>query len=158
MYWVYEFIRRLSIPFNQWPAFKAGIIDAKGNILIPVKSLTPQQQKSWSYLDEISVAIKKLIMRVPGIQPKLKTIVGTMMLMKERRDPSMIWSSEPTELIIEREFYRILNTLQENVIAVNSAGAGNVAAIGVGPAGEPPARTALLKRMLRRKKPNEKPA
>ncbi len=42
-------------------------------------------------------------------------------------------------------------------VAVNNVGQGNVAGLGVGPQGEPPAKTALLKRirsMLKRKVPN----
>lgn len=145
MYMVYEFIRRLSSPFTAWPAFKAGIIDKNGNILKQVKNMTPAEQKQWSYLDEISVQIKKLIMRVPGIQPKLRTITGTMLLMKERKLPSYPNSQQLTE-----EFDNLLNTLHENAVAVNSAGAGNIAAIGVGPSGEPPKTTALGK-ILKRK-------
>lgn len=42
-------------------------------------------------------------------------------------------------------------------VAVNNAGAGNVAGIGVGAQGEPPRQTALLKRIrniMKRKVPN----
>lgn len=139
MHWVYEFIRRLSTPFKGWPAFKAGIIDAKGNILINVKELTPQQQQKWNYLDQISVGIKRLIDRVPGIQPKLKTITGTMLLMKERKEPT-----HPSEQQLSEQFDCILNTLQENEVAVNSVGAGNVQSY-----------SPLLTRLLRRKRKNK---
>ena len=31
---VYQFIRRLATPFNKWEAYKSGVIDQRGNILI----------------------------------------------------------------------------------------------------------------------------
>lgn len=41
----------------------------------------------------------------------------------------------------------------ENAVAVNSAGSGSIAGIGIGPQGEPGGRKQLLfKRILRRKK------
>ena len=42
-------------------------------------------------------------------------------------------------------------------VAVNNVGQGNIAGVGVGPQGEPPRKTALLKKiksMLKRKVPN----
>jgi hypothetical protein len=37
-------------------------------------------------------------------------------------------------------------SLDEDAVAVNSAGAGNVPAIGIGPDGEPPAKMAMVRR------------
>lgn len=123
MYWVYEFIRRLSTPFVQWAAYKNKLIDKKGNVLVQVSSLTPadQAKKQWTHLDQLSAGIKQQIDKVPGIQPKLKTIVGTMMLMKERAEPT-----NPTEAQLNEEVLRILNTLTENEAPVNAISAGNI--------------------------------
>lgn len=152
MFFVYEFLRRLSTPFNQWPAFKSGIIDAKGNILISVKELTPQQQKSWNYIDALSVGIKKLIDRVPNTKQKLATITGTMMLMREAENPT-----SPSAQQLAEEFERLLNIksiqqVLEDGVAVNSAGAGNVQGIGVGPKGEPGGKAAQITKVLARRK------
>lgn len=141
MYWVYEFIRRLNTPFDKWPAFKAGIIDKQGNLLIKPDKLTPKQQMSFGYLDALSVGIKKLILRVPNVKQKLATVTGTMMLMKERKEPT-----HPNVQELSERFDEILNTLDENVIAVNSAGTGNIAGI----TGEPPvSREAQRKRLIK---------
>ena len=32
LYIVYQFIRRLATPFKEWPAYKTGVIDERGNI------------------------------------------------------------------------------------------------------------------------------
>ena len=37
LFLVYQFIRRLATPFNKWDAYKEGVIDDKGNILIKKK-------------------------------------------------------------------------------------------------------------------------
>lgn len=45
----------------------------------------------------------------------------------------------------------------EEAVPVNSAGAGNIPAIGIGPNGEPPGKMAMMRRQpQRRKKEDEK--
>jgi len=43
---------------------------------------------------------------------------------------------------------------EEGPVAVNSAGAGNVQGIGIGPKGEPGGTKAIMSKMLKRKFPN----
>lgn len=50
---------KLSIPFNEWEAYKLGIIDESGNILRPPKS--PEDKKAFTYVDEVCLKVKKLI-------------------------------------------------------------------------------------------------
>ena len=41
LYIVYQFIRRLATPFKEWPAYKTGVIDERGNI----KKKTKEQEQ-----------------------------------------------------------------------------------------------------------------
>jgi hypothetical protein len=47
---------------------------------------------------------------------------------------------------------RIISILYEDGVPVNAASSGHIAAIGIGPDGEPPGKTAAIKKLLRRRK------
>jgi hypothetical protein len=53
-----------------------------------------------------------------------------------------------------KTFKQFLQVKEEGPVAVNSAGSGSYAGIGVGAQGEPGGRKAIMNRMIRRKKPN----
>jgi hypothetical protein len=53
-----------------------------------------------------------------------------------------------------KTFKQFLQVKEEGSVAVNSAGSGSYAGIGVGPHGEPGGRKAVMNKMIKRKKPN----
>ena len=61
LYKVYEFLKRLAMPFEKWPAYKEGIIDKEGNILIPKKDRNTMDQKNaFQIFDLMILKLKKL--------------------------------------------------------------------------------------------------
>ncbi len=73
----------LCTPFNEFPAYKSGVIDDKGKYIVPKNKRTNAQKKSLTYLDRLMINIKKLINKLPGGENKLKNIVTAMFLIKE---------------------------------------------------------------------------
>ena len=72
LFLVYSFIRKLVTPFNKWEAFKLGIIDEKGNVLIKRKEFSnSKQSKAFGIFDVMLLNLKKLLAKVPGGQSKL---------------------------------------------------------------------------------------
>ena len=47
IFMVYQFLKRLATPFNKWDAFKEGVIDDKGNILIKKNKRTQKQKNKF---------------------------------------------------------------------------------------------------------------
>ena len=61
IFFVYQFIKKLTTPFNKWNAFNLNIIDDKGNILKSRKDLTTRDEKeSFTIFDNMVLKIKKL--------------------------------------------------------------------------------------------------
>ena len=61
LFLVFQFIKKLVTPFTKWPAFKLGIIDAKGNIVIRRKDFTKREQgAAFGVFDQLVGNIKKL--------------------------------------------------------------------------------------------------
>lgn len=144
LFLVYQFIARLVTPFDQWDAYKLGIIDEKGKVLRKRATLNSQEERnSWGYFDILAANIKKILQKVPGGESKLVSYAAAGLLLREQ-DKMKDMSEEDIEKIVQE----LIDELEEEVPA-NVAGSGAVAGIGVGPQGEPPAKTAML---LRRKR------
>lgn len=61
----YLFLSKFMTPFEEWPAFKAGIIDTNGNILLSRRQFTTQQHKAFTKLDLVVLRMKKSFERTP---------------------------------------------------------------------------------------------
>lgn len=142
LFLTYQFLKRLSTPFNKWEAYKLGIIDENGNVLKKSKDFTdPSEAEAWGYFDRMVANLKKLLGKVPGGKSKIASYAAALLLIKE--------NSLQRELNEEE-----LGQLLEEEIA-NVAGAGNIASIGVGDQGEPPAKLKGFKILKRKKKDEE---
>lgn len=141
----YALMKRLVTPFDKWPAYEQGIIDADGKVLKKRNTLDPQEKKAWGRFDILTANIKKIIHKVPGGQTRLGSLAAAAFLFKEGID---ITSLSGFESSLEQY-------LNEDGVAANAVGGGAVAGLGVGAQGEPPmGRNAQLKRikgMMKRK-------
>ena len=151
LFLVYQFIRRLATPFDKWDAYKLGIIDDKGKVLIKRKDLkTPEQKKAWGVFDTMVANIKKLLAKVPGGSSKVASYAAALYLIKEWNHFSneSLLTEDITEEQLEESLSifndRYVNYIQlsENVnkkintkpeleeeIPVNNASGGNIAGL-----------------------------
>lgn len=125
LFTIYQVVKRLVVPFDHWDAYKLGVIDNQGQVLIPKAHRTPEQLNSFRLIDVFARNLKRLIALVPGGSSKVGTLAAALMLMKEDK-----LSSE--QYIPEHQDVDCL--LSEEVV---NAGGGAIAGIGVGPSGEP---------------------
>lgn len=142
LYLVYQFIKRLVTPFDQWAAFKAGIIDAKGEIIKKPRDRSSRDKQAFGKFDLMILKLKKLLAKIPGGQTKLATYAAALWLIKEGKE-------DADEALMEQQLLSYMNYIVETADVnekfnllfedgiVNSAGSGNIQGIGVGPKGEP---------------------
>jgi len=84
LFLVYQFIRKLTTPFEKWEAYKLGIIDEKGNILIKRKNfLQKKQREAFGIFDLMILNLKKLLAKVPGGSSRLASYAAALFLIKE---------------------------------------------------------------------------
>lgn len=147
LYVLYTIIKRISTPFNKWSAFKSGVIDKDGNIIVDKNDRTSQQKDSFSKLDLLVLKLKRALEKVPGMNSKLATYAAALWLLKEQNiseeDAELISESDAEGFIKEsyglvksHEINRMFDEIFEDA-PVNSAGGGAIDGIGVGPKGEP---------------------
>ncbi len=147
MFLTYQLLKRINTPYEQWPAYKLGIIDRKGKVLKKKKTLkTDKENAAWGYFDIVANNLKKIIARVPGGQSQTGTVVASYLLMKESHNYTM------TEEQVE--------SLCEDVFGIASMNAGDSSGAGVTPVnniGQGNIKTfdpllPKLKKIIRRKK------
>ena len=81
LFLVYQFIRRLTTPFNEWKAFQLGIIDERGKILKKRSTLsTIEERNAFRIFDVMILKLKKLLEKVPGGKSKLASYAAALYL------------------------------------------------------------------------------
>ena len=147
LFLVYQFIKRLSTPFNETKAYELGLIDEKGKKL--KKASSRAEKDAMTYYDRLIFNLKRLISRV-GIESKFTTFAAALFLLKEeqsnvKRDEEVTLS----EFVEFKESHKdyIMGILTEDAPA-NAASGGNIAGIGDGE--DPPIRKKVLKKYKQR--------
>lgn len=170
LFLVYQFIRRLALPFTQWKAYKTGVIDEKGNIIVDKPDRTTEQSESFGKFDLMIMKLKKLLAKVPGGSSKIASYMAALWLIKEWNHFSD--KSTLNESVSEKEIDHSLKLFQEWYLYYTSVleegnrkiteegegggaptvnvGGGDIAGLGVGPQGEPGLTPAQRKKHRRR--------
>jgi hypothetical protein len=126
----YRFIKLLVTPFDKTEAYKLGIIDAKGNRVMPppkngVRQTKPEplrtseEKNAYTILHKLVFNIKKIFDKVPGLRTRLGTYAAALFLLKDTFKESV---DDPD--VFEREFmkylkeqgYEIDDTIMEEVV------------------------------------------
>jgi hypothetical protein len=97
---IFRILRKLTTPFEKTAAFKAGVIDKNGKILIPPGDRTPEQKKTISLLDRMVFNLKRLLAKVPGGKTQLGTYIAALALLKEHVEQSS--NTETSKVLMEK--------------------------------------------------------
>ena len=132
LFLVYQFIRRLATPFEKWPAYEAGVIDKKGNILKGKNQRNLKSEKdSFGIFDLMILKIKKLLAKLPGGSSNFASYAAALFLIKEWKhftNDSML-NESISEENIDRSLdlffsrYNHYNTLSKDVNHLNESDA-----------------------------------
>lgn len=88
---IYMFLKRLVTPFEQWDAYKTGLIDKNGKVLVSKADRTPEQDKSFGYFDRLVANLKKLLGKIPGGKTRIASFAAALLLLREKNlDPDDI--------------------------------------------------------------------
>lgn len=88
VYFLFRVIKRLCTPFNKWDAYKLGIIDDRGNVLKPKKTLITKEEKdAWTIFDIFVKNIKRILEKIPGGKTPLASYITGLYLIRESKYP-----------------------------------------------------------------------
>lgn len=152
---IYQFLKRLTTPFDKTKAFELGIIDERGKKIKDPE--TKEEENAYGYFDRLVFNIKKLIEKVPGGKSRLASYAAALYLIRESANPKETYTEQ--ELIeglmesmdkLEESTGKTLEQLIEDAPA-NATGSA-VAGTGDDPVHwkKPDARKKEMKAFLRR--------
>jgi len=130
LFLVYQFLKRLVTPFNQWPAYQVGIIDEKGNIILKAKDRhTLDQKRSFSKFDLLVLKFKKMLSKLPGGNSKMASYAAALYLIKEdwKQVSEEDLESDEYSDSMDEKFNSLLESLEEGDAPANNVGSGNIA-------------------------------
>ena len=141
---VYQFIKRLAMPFNETKAFELGLIDEKGKRL--KKASSKEEKNAMTYFDKLIFNLKRVLAKVTGIESKFTTFAAALFLLKESEKPK----DQRRQFISESDFF---DFKRENAVLIesllltedapaNAVGSGNIA--GAGDGEDPPMRKKVI--------------
>mgnify|MGYP003323672212 CR=1 FL=1 len=110
----YRFLKLLTTPFEKTDAYKLGIIDEKGNRIMPppkggVRQTKPAtlgttaEKNAYTILHKLVFNIKKIFAKVPGLRTKVGTYAAALFLLKDTFKESV---NDPD--MFEKEFMKYL--------------------------------------------------
>lgn len=108
LYFVFRFLRLLTMDYKKTSAYKLGIIDEKGNALKSSKDLnTVEEKAAYTLLHRLVFRIRRLLQKVPIVGKSILLNYATaLFLLKEQNNPRLISDDE----YLERKLMEFLNT------------------------------------------------
>ncbi len=82
---VYQFLKRLVTPFEKFPAYKTGVIDKNGKVIVPKNKRTQEQRNSFKIFDNMILKMKKLLAKIPGGKSKLASYAAALWFVREHQ-------------------------------------------------------------------------
>jgi len=123
---VYQFIKRLSTPFNESDAFRLGLIDEKGKRL--KKASTKEEKDAMTYFDRMIFNMKRLLAKVPGGNTRRGSYAAALLLLKEEKDHTMdnlIENMKTLKSNSLKDFRTIREDAPANATGASVAGTGD---------------------------------
>lgn len=82
--YTFRFIRMLVMRWENWDAYKMGIIDKEGKRIKEKKIETSEEKASYTPFIRLCANIKRLVSKVPGGGSKLGSFAAALFLIKEK--------------------------------------------------------------------------
>ena len=109
LYFIYKFLRILTIPFAKSDAFKLGIVDEKGKILKKHNKLkTSEEKEAYTIMHRLVWKLKRLMEKIPFGKSRLASYAAALWLIKEEK------SFYDTDEELQESFLSFLETDWKN--------------------------------------------
>jgi len=86
LFLTYKFIRLLVTPWQKTEAFKAGVVDKKGKLLVKGENQSSTQKKTYSLFTKLVFNLKRILEKVPFGKTAIGSYAAALFLIKENTD------------------------------------------------------------------------
>jgi len=84
LYIVYRILRILTTPYENWEAYKTGVIDKNGKIIVKRSSRSQEQKDSYTKFDNLMLKLKNVLGTIPFGKTKLASYAAALLLLREQ--------------------------------------------------------------------------
>jgi len=92
----YRLVKQITLPWEEWEAFKLGLIDKNGKKIR--NSKTNAEEEAMSLMKVLAANIKRLVQRLPGGKSKFGSLAAALFLLKEELE----LTDDTIELVLEK--------------------------------------------------------
>jgi len=86
--YAFRFVRMLVMKWENWDAYKEGLIDEKGKRIKSVRIKTDAQKNAYTPFIRLVANLKRIIQKIPGGGSKLGSFASALFLLKEKYNMS----------------------------------------------------------------------
>ena len=83
LFMTYKFIRLLVTPWQKTDAFREGVIDKKGKLLVKGKDQSSAQKKTYSLFTKLVFNLKRILEKIPFGSQMIKSYAAALFLLRE---------------------------------------------------------------------------
>ena len=91
----------LVTPFEKTEAYKLGVIDKDGNVLIKSKDQTSEQKDAYNVLNRLVFSLKRLLGKLPGGKSQIATLAAAYYLVKESHESGLPLNEQRVRNILQ---------------------------------------------------------
>ena len=114
---VYRFLKLLVTPWKKQEAYKLGIIDDKGKVLIKSKNFERlDQRNAFTLLHRLVFNCKRIMQKIPFVRSQLGTYATALFLLKEHYKIENIPEGEVTKYLLENNLINLNDNISEEVV------------------------------------------
>lgn len=116
----FRFIRMLVLDWEDWDAYKLGIIDDNGKRIKSKKVTTDEEKSAWTPFIRLAANVKRLLSKIPGGSSKLGSFAAALFLIKENynltdKQLDQVMNKldvDPIDLMVEQNEWFLLENKQ----------------------------------------------
>ena len=97
---IFRILKKLTTPWEKTGAFKSGLIDKTGKVIVAKKDRTPEMKKNYSLLDRLVFNLKRIMARIPGGGGQIASYIAALALIKEHVEKET--NTETSNYLIEK--------------------------------------------------------
>ena len=83
IYVAYKFIKLLTIDWKSWDAYKEGVIDKRGHVILDPDKRTRKQKNAYGAFTRLVASVKRIFSKIPFVKSKVGSFAAALWLLKE---------------------------------------------------------------------------
>ena len=111
---LYKFLRLLTLPFREWEAYKLGVIDAEGLVILKPQFRNSRQRESFNRFEVLVRNLKRILEKIPGGKSRIASYAAGLYLIREEKNAHM-YQDEDITYESYMDFYELL-LMNENFV------------------------------------------